>query len=122
MSIPIERWEACGNTYLLVERERVGRPLVAADAIALCDRVSGLGADGVLELLPGAGPVRLSMVIWNPDGSTTEACGNGTRMAARWASRPRPETVCPSVETLRYATACAMRQTLPCLIHGVKNY
>ena len=86
MSIPIERWEACGNTYLLVERERVGRPLVAADAIALCDRVSGLAADGVLELLPGAGPVRLSMVIWNPDGSTTEACGNGTRMVARWAS------------------------------------
>lgn len=86
MSVPVERWEACGNVYLLVEREAVGRPLTADDAIALCDVVDGLGSDGVLELLPGAGHVDVAMVIWNPDGSTTEACGNGTRMAARWAA------------------------------------
>lgn len=86
MSIPIERWEACGNVYLLVEREALGRPLASADAIELCDAVTGLGADGVLELLPGAGHVDVAMIIWNPDGSTTEACGNGTRMVARWAA------------------------------------
>ncbi len=86
MSVVVERWEACGNVYLLVEREQLGRPLTAEDAVALCDRDHGLGADGVLELLAGAGPVQLAMVIWNPDGSTTEACGNGTRMAARWAA------------------------------------
>jgi diaminopimelate epimerase len=86
VSVPVERWEACGNVYLLIEREALGRPLTADDAIALCDGIDGLGADGVLELLPGAGPVDVAMVIRNPDGSTTEACGNGTRMVARWAS------------------------------------
>lgn len=86
MSVRVERWEACGNVYLLLEREALGRPLTADDAIGLCDVVDGLGADGVLELLPGAGPVDVAMVIWNPDGSTTEACGNGTRMVARWAA------------------------------------
>lgn len=86
MSIQIERWEACGNVYLLIERDALGRPLTAADAVALCDVVHGLGADGVLELLPGAGHVDVAMAIWNPDGSTTEACGNGTRMVARWVS------------------------------------
>jgi len=86
MSVPVERWEACGNVYLLVEREALGRPLTADDAIALCDAVDGLGSDGVLELLPGAGHVDVAMIIWNPDGSTTEACGNGTRMVARWSA------------------------------------
>lgn len=86
MSVAVERWEACGNVYLLVERATLGRLLTSVDAIALCDATTGLGADGVLELLPGAGHVDVAMIIWNPDGSTAEGCGNGTRMVARWAS------------------------------------
>ena len=52
---------------------------------ALCHRRFGLGADGVLLLLPGAaGEVRL--VYWNADGSTASFCANGTRCAARFAA------------------------------------
>ena len=30
---------------------------------------------------------RAELVIWNPDGSTAELSGNGTRIAARWLAR-----------------------------------
>src|SRR5690606_115541 len=49
----------------------------------ICDRKRGLGADGVLSLLPSeAGPAR--MVVHNADGSIAEMCGNGLRCAVRY--------------------------------------
>lgn len=80
----IERWDANGNVYLVAE----GEPLDA-------DRVRELaaGTDGILEVL-AAGADRAEIRIWNPDGSTAELSGNGTRIAARWlAERTGAETV-----------------------------
>jgi diaminopimelate epimerase len=54
-------------------------------APALCDRRLGLGADGVLLLLP-AGPARARLLYWNADGTQAAFCANGTRCAARFAS------------------------------------
>lgn len=72
------RWRAAGNEYLLVERAELGEPLGAERARAECG-----GADGILEVL-SAGQDEAEIVIWNPDGSTAEMSGNGTRIAARW--------------------------------------
>ncbi len=47
-------------------------------ARTLCDRRAGVGADGVLWLLPGP-----SMVVHNADGSRAETCGNGLRCLVR---------------------------------------
>ena len=52
----------------------------------LCDYHLGIGSDGILEVLAADGP-RAEIVIWNPDGSTAELSGNGTRIAARWLAR-----------------------------------
>jgi diaminopimelate epimerase len=52
---------------------------------ALCHRRFGLGADGVLLLLPGAAR-EARLVYWNADGSTASFCANGTRCAARFAA------------------------------------
>lgn len=41
------------------------------------------GADGVLEIVR-AGESWAEVVIWNPDGSTAEMSGNGTRIVAAW--------------------------------------
>jgi len=54
----------------------------------LCDRHLGIGADGVLLVLPRAGSVA-RVVYWNSDGSEAMFCANGTRcaasfIAARW--------------------------------------
>ncbi len=78
----IEKWQALGNDYLIVERERLPWPMTAVRVRLLCDRHLALGADGVLELAPppAAGFVA-ALTIWNPDGSVAELSGNGAREA-----------------------------------------
>ena len=80
------KWHGLGNDYLLVERADTGAPLGPALVRRLCDYHFGIGSDGVLEVLDVDGP-RAEIVIWNPDGSTAELSGNGTRIAARWLAR-----------------------------------
>lgn len=77
------KWHGLGNAYLLVERADAGRPLDPATVRHLCDPATGVGSDGVLEIVAADG-ARAEIVIWNPDGSTAELSGNGTRIAARW--------------------------------------
>ena len=80
------KWHALGNSYLVVERSDAGE-LTADRVRRLCDVRRGIGADGVLEVVE-ASTTSADVVIWNPDGSTAEMSGNGTRIAARWlASR-----------------------------------
>jgi diaminopimelate epimerase len=68
---------AYGNDFLyLIEADVRGRPL---DALAreLCDRHTGIGADGLIVYEPkGANP---SMRLLNADGSHSEVSGNGVR-------------------------------------------
>ena len=80
------KWHGLGNDYLLVERADVGAPLDARLVTRLCDYHFGVGSDGLLEVVSEDG-VRAEVVIWNPDGSTAELSGNGTRIAARWLAR-----------------------------------
>ncbi len=80
------KWHGLGNDYLLLERNELGAPLQPDLVRRLCDYHFGVGSDGVLEVLAADG-VRAEIVIWNPDGSTAELSGNGTRIAARWLAR-----------------------------------
>jgi diaminopimelate epimerase len=52
-------------------------------AVAICDRHFGIGADGLLVLLPSH-LADFQMHIFNPDGSEAEACGNGLRCLAKY--------------------------------------
>lgn len=80
-----EKWHALGNAYLLLEA--AGQtPLVAERVRRLCDVRKGIGADGVLEVTSRE-DARAHVRIWNPDGSTAELSGNGTRIAAAWLLR-----------------------------------
>jgi diaminopimelate epimerase len=68
-------WHAHGNAYLVVER---AERLTPSEAAAL-----STGTDGIVEVV-ARGQDWAEVVIWNPDGSTAELSGNGTRIAARW--------------------------------------
>ncbi len=81
------KWHALGNSYLLLERAELGAPLEPAAARRLCDPHTGVGADGVLEIVAVEGSDAAEVLIWNPDGSTAELSGNGTRIAASWLAR-----------------------------------
>ncbi|KAB2954480.1 diaminopimelate epimerase [Heliorestis acidaminivorans] len=52
-------------------------------AIKVCDRHYGIGADGLILVLPSE-IADISWRIINPDGSEPEMCGNGIRCFARY--------------------------------------
>jgi diaminopimelate epimerase len=80
------KWHALGNSYLLIERAELGRPVDAELARRLCDVRVGIGSDGLLEVLD-VDRATADVAIWNPDGSTAEFSGNGSRIAAAWLAR-----------------------------------
>ena len=61
-------------------------PLTPERVRRICDYHFGVGSDGILEVVSANG-AEAEVVIWNPDGSTAELSGNGTRIAARWLAR-----------------------------------
>ncbi len=77
-----EKWQALGNDYVIVEAAALPAPLTAPVVRALCDRHTGVGADGVLLLQPPDEPGFVARLrIFNPDGSEAELSGNGAREA-----------------------------------------
>src|SRR6478609_2579837 len=77
-----EKWQALGNDYVIVDAADLPAALTPAAVRALCDRHTGIGADGVLVVQP---PDQRGFVaglkIFNPDGSEAELSGNGAREA-----------------------------------------
>jgi diaminopimelate epimerase len=75
---------------LLLDRDDL-LDLSDAQVAALCDRRSGIGADGILRAVSagrvpewdGAGDIWF-MDYRNADGSVAEMCGNGLRVFLRW--------------------------------------
>ncbi len=84
----IEKWQALGNDYIIVEKAALPFALTAERVRLLCDRHRGVGGDGVLEL---SGPDEPGFVarlrIFNPDGSEAELSGNGAREAILYLHR-----------------------------------
>ena len=75
--------QATGNDFVLIDARRMKRDWSAL-AKAMCHRNFGVGADGLLLILPSKA-ADFYMRMFNPDGSEAEACGNGLRCAARYA-------------------------------------
>ncbi len=87
MGLAFEKYEGLGNDFVVVVSEREDA-VSEALARSMCDRRFGVGADGVLLVLPprAAGAVARMRVI-NADGSVPEMCGNGLRCAALHLAR-----------------------------------
>ncbi len=76
------KYHGLGNDFVVLDRRASGVDLSAEASVFLCDRHRGVGADGVLVLLPSTrGAAR--MVVHNADGSIAQMCGNGLRCAAK---------------------------------------
>ena len=83
-----EKWQALGNDYLILERERLPWELTPNRVEWLCDQHFGVGADGVLLLSPSDDPEFVAdLRIFNPDGSEAELSGNGAREAILYLRR-----------------------------------
>ena len=72
-----------GNDFVLIDaRDRRPRDWSALARVA-CDRHFGVGSDGIL-LVQDSKSADYRMVMYNPDGSEAEMCGNGIRCFARY--------------------------------------
>jgi diaminopimelate epimerase len=86
--VQFEKWQALGNDYLIVERDKLPWELTPERVRRLCDPHFGIGSDGVLLLAPSADPEFVAELrIFNPDGSEAELSGNGAREAVLYLRR-----------------------------------
>jgi diaminopimelate epimerase len=85
MQIEFTKYQGLGNDFILVDNRGQTTPrLTPQQAAQVCDRHVGIGADGVIFLLPGESGTNYTMRIYNSDGSEPEMCGNGIRCLARF--------------------------------------
>jgi diaminopimelate epimerase len=72
-----------GNDFLVLLDLDGIRPVSADDAVALCDRRQGIGADGLIRVTAGTDGADVTMRLLNADGSAAEMSGNGIRCLAQ---------------------------------------
>ena len=91
MKFTIIKSQGSGNDFFLIDIRHfngaINLEMKKSMAIALCERNTAFGADGILFVdnseTPGADA---RMVIFNADGSEAEMCGNGIRIVARYVA------------------------------------
>ncbi len=84
------KYHGLGNDFVVLDRRASGQDIDAERSKALCDRHFGLGADGVLTILPSLGAAG-RMVVHNADGSVAEMCGNGLRCVVKHVAERLPD-------------------------------
>ncbi|MDX2271400.1 MAG: diaminopimelate epimerase [Cyanobacteriota bacterium] len=85
VSLPIHKYHGLGNDFVLLDNRQQPELLITPQqVIQICDRRFGVGADGVIFLLPSQSGSDFTMRIINSDGSEPEMCGNGIRCLAQF--------------------------------------
>ena len=78
----VTKYSANGNDFVIfhtfLKKDR------SALAKEICDRQNGVGADGLIVLVPHD-EYDFEWEFYNSDGSTAEMCGNGSRACAHYA-------------------------------------
>jgi diaminopimelate epimerase len=87
MNISFDKYQGAGNDFIIVDGR--GKAFALDDPALihrLCDRRFGVGADGLILILPH-GRADYEMRYFNADGRIGSMCGNGGRCAAHCAWR-----------------------------------
>ena len=82
-TLPFTKMQGVGNDFVVVDGRRDGDTDWSVLAVEICDRRTGVGADGLL-VLDDTHSADIMMRMYNPDG-TPDVCGNGLRCLARYA-------------------------------------
>jgi diaminopimelate epimerase len=86
--IPFTKANGCGNDFLIIDGKYAPRDL-SSFTRRICDRHTGVGADGVEWVFP-AEDADASLRLINADGSEAEISGNGTRCVAAYLCNEHP--------------------------------
>lgn len=86
MKIEFDKYSGSGNDFVILDgrKVKIATTRLSAAAKAMCDRRSGIGADGLLLMKP-QGKKAVRMLYFNADGSRAALCGNGARCISHFA-------------------------------------
>ncbi|HLK50946.1 MAG TPA: diaminopimelate epimerase [Bryobacteraceae bacterium] len=88
MTIRFTKAHGAKNDFLLTWSAEAPQRNLPGWARAICDRHTGVGADGwILVTPPTTAEPEPAIQLYNSDGSMAEISGNGTRCAAAWLIR-----------------------------------
>lgn len=88
MLLEFTKMNGAGNDFVLIDNRQQKITLTTEQVVKLCHRQRGVGADGVMLLIPCAsGKADWAWDFYNSDGSKAEMCGNGARCFARYIQR-----------------------------------
>src|SRR5580693_4602388 len=88
MLLEFTKMDGAGNDFVIIDN-RTRKVKLGRDQVArICDRHRGVGADGLMLLVPAtSGKADWAWDFYNSDGSRAEMCGNGARCFARFVRR-----------------------------------
>lgn len=81
--IEFAKYHGLGNDFIIIEDIEGSAGLAPAEISGICDRHTGVGADGLL-FVRRSETADFRMVYHNADGSEAEMCGNGIRCFAKY--------------------------------------
>lgn len=86
MNLTFYKYQATGNDFILVDNRKGTLGFSDATIAFLCNRHTGIGADGMILLsaIPG---FDFFMTYFNSDGKESTMCGNGGRCITAFAAR-----------------------------------
>jgi len=88
MTLLFDKYHGCGNDFIIIDNTKgqVDQSQLTVDVIkGLCDRRYGIGADGLMIVLPSS-KADFEMYYANADGRESSMCGNGGRCIVAFAA------------------------------------
>lgn len=88
MNLNFWKMNGAGNDFILLDNRSGNIQLTREQVVRLCHRQRGVGADGIMLMVPCAsGKADWAWQFFNSDGSDAEMCGNGARCFARYIQK-----------------------------------
>ncbi len=114
-TLAFTKMHGAGNDFVMLDGRALDAPLSRAAIAAVCDRRTGVGADGLIIVARPASPgASFRMVYFNSDGGEAEMCGNGARCTVAFA---HAHGLMPGAEA-RFDTFSGV---LPARVHGAAD-
>ncbi len=100
MELAFTKMNGAGNDFVLIDNRSGNIRLGTEQIVRICHRQRGVGADGILLLVPARkGQAEWAWDFYNSDGSTADMCGNGARCFARFIQKVTGAPTQTSFET-----------------------
>jgi len=101
MDLEFTKMNGAGNDFDLLDNRDGSIELSREQVARICDRQRGIGADGLMLLVPCvSGKADWAWKFYNSDGSDAEMCGNGARCFARFIQKTVGDAEELSFETI----------------------